>query len=129
VVLDCPQPAGWSTGVDAKTADVSEAGHEATGPSEAISLGLPTLAFNIFHRGMNTRVRAEFEGGRSGALAPFAVNYTSVCDRIHIESLPARTVDSESAKCRSRSSGRGHRKREFCRKTRSEGAWRALTEA
>jgi hypothetical protein len=28
VVLDCPQPAGWSTGVDAKTADVSEAGHE-----------------------------------------------------------------------------------------------------
>ena len=45
MVLDCPQPAGWSTGVDAKTADVSEAGHEATGPSEAISLGLPTLAF------------------------------------------------------------------------------------
>ena len=46
VVLDCPQPAGWSTGVDAKTADVSEAGHEATGPSEAISLGLPTWVFN-----------------------------------------------------------------------------------
>ena len=28
MVLDRPQPAGWSTGVDAKTGDVSEAGHE-----------------------------------------------------------------------------------------------------
>jgi hypothetical protein len=32
--------------VDAKTADVSEAGHEATGPGEGISLGLPTWVFN-----------------------------------------------------------------------------------
>jgi hypothetical protein len=31
--------------VDAKTADVSEAGHEATGSSEGISLGLPTWVF------------------------------------------------------------------------------------
>jgi hypothetical protein len=28
MVLDCPQPAGWSTAVDAKTGDVREAGHE-----------------------------------------------------------------------------------------------------
>jgi hypothetical protein len=34
--------------VDAKTADVSEAGHEATGSSEGISLGLPTWVFKIF---------------------------------------------------------------------------------
>ena len=31
MVLDRPQPAGWSTGVDAKTGDVSEAGHESSG--------------------------------------------------------------------------------------------------
>ena len=35
-------------------------------------------AVSFARSGMNTRVRAEFEGGRSGALAPFAVNYTSV---------------------------------------------------
>jgi hypothetical protein len=28
MVLDCPQPAGWSTAVDAKTGYVREAGHE-----------------------------------------------------------------------------------------------------
>ena len=55
VVLDCPQPAGWSTGVDAKTADVSEAGHEATGSGEGISLGLPTWAFkNKKHGSLST---------------------------------------------------------------------------
>ena len=51
MVLDCPQPAGWSTGVDAKTADVSEAGHEATGSGEGISLGLPTWVFKVIRIG------------------------------------------------------------------------------